>query len=433
MHIAILGAGISGIAAARFLAEAGVAVDIFEAAKEPGGLMRSDVVDGYVFDRAGGHIMFTKDAWCRGYWDSLFAPGERVDSVRNTKILHRGRYVHYPFENGLGDLEGEERVACLKGYIEAWVKRKDGAPVPDNFRDWVLHRMGDGIARSFMFPYNEKIWKAPLEEMGIDWVEGRVPDAPLDDVLRAALGQRVEGYTHQMHFQYPRRGGFQQIFDRTAAPVRARIHLETPVERVEPGRDGVRVNGARFDRVISTIPLPILADVLVGMDAEARGAAKALQHRAVTSVLFGIDAESVQPYSWLYLPHAEQGPANRVTYLSNYSPENAPAGRGSIQAEVTHAGPLAVDAAWLDALKDALHGQKLLRKDAVDCVHFFQNEWAYILFDRDFAKKRRLAIEGAEKLGVIPLGRFGRFDYFNSDQCLVAARGAVDALLAAGS
>jgi protoporphyrinogen oxidase len=429
MKVAIVGGGISGVAAAHLLAARGVDVDVFEREHEAGGLCRSDVIDGYAFDRAGGHIMFTKSAWCREFWNSLFAPGELVASERNTKILYRGKFVHYPFENGLGDLEPEETLACLRDYVLAWAKRKDGGVVPSNFKDWVRFRMGDAIADGFMDPYNEKIWKCDLRELGIDWVEGRVPDAPLEDVMRAALGQRVEGYKHQIHFHYPRRGGFQTLFERILDPVRDRLHRGHAVERIERRGEQLFVDGEAYDRVISTIPLPILADVLAGMDDDARGAAKALQHRSLTSVIFGIDEGSVQPYSWLYLPHAEQGPANRITYLSNYSPENAPTGRGSLQAEITHAGKLAVDRDYLERLADTFAAQGLLRRDAVDLMHSYPNEWAYILFDRDFTKKRQLAIDGAEKLGVVPLGRFGRFDYFNSDQCLVAAKDCVDRML----
>lgn len=430
MKFAILGGGISGVAAARFLAEAGHDVDVFEKEREPGGLMRSDTVDGFVFDRAGGHILFTKSDWCRAFWGELFRDDELVSTVRNTKILYRGRFVHYPFENGIGDLEPEERLACLKGYVEAWVARRAGGATPDNFRDWTRHRFGDGIADGFMLPYNEKIWKVDLAEMGIDWVAGRVPDAPLDDVLRAAMGQRTEGYTHQIRFQYPLTRGFQEVFDRTAAPIAARLHSGTPVTSVTRVGDQYDVDGTRYDRVISTIPLPILAEVLKGWDSAHREAARALRHRGVTSVLYGIDAACAKPYSWIYLPHASQGPANRVTFMSNYSPRNAPEGRASVQAEVTHDGPLAVDQDFLEGLRRSLAREGLFDEATSRTVHWYSNEWAYILFDRDFTRKRAMAIEGAERLGVVPLGRFGRFDYHNSDQCLVAARECVDRILA---
>lgn len=430
MKFAILGGGISGVAAARFLAEAGHDVDVFEKEREPGGLMRSDTIDGYVFDRAGGHIMFTKSDWCRGFFGELFGEDEVTSTIRNTKILFRGRFVHYPFENGIGDLDPEERLQCLKGYVEAWVARRSGAKTPDNFADWTRHRFGDGIADGFMLPYNEKIWKVDLSEMGVDWVDGRVPDAPLDDVLRSAMGQRTEGYTHQMKFQYPLTGGFQQVFDRTAKPIAAKLHAQTPVRSVEKKGDQYDVDGTMYDRVISTIPLPILADVLKGWAPANRAAAKSLKHRGVTSILYSIDGSDVKPYSWIYLPHASQGPANRVTFMSNYSPRNAPSGRGSIQAEITHDGPLDVNSELLEGLRKSLAREGLFSEATSKTIHHYSNEWAYILYDKGFTERRRLAIDGAEKLGVIPLGRFGRFDYFNSDQCLVSARECVDRILA---
>ncbi len=430
MRVAIVGGGVSGAAAARFLAEAGVAVDVFEREALAGGLMRSELVDGYSFDISGGHILYSRDQWYNAFIDRIFREGELVTSRRNTKILLDGRLVHYPFENGLADLPAEERLPCVLGYIRAWAAREAGAPVPDNFHDWIHYRFGEGICRAFMLPYNEKIWKVDLRELGVDWVEGRVPAAPLEDVIRSGLGARTEGYTHQIAFRYPHRGGFQAIYDRIAAPIRERIHTGVTVRHIERRGQRFAVDGNLYDKVISTIPLPELAGVLTGWDSAARAAARALQHRSVTSVLFGIDAESVRPISWLYVPHAAQGPCNRVTYLSNYSPQNAPAGRGSIQAEVTHAGPLAVDNGFLAGLCQRFHELGLLRQERVDVRHHHCNEWGYILFDRDFTRKRRLAVEGVEKTGVLPLGRFGRFDYHNSDQCVIAAKAAVERLLA---
>ena len=32
--------------------------------------------------------------------------------------------------------------------------------------------------------------------MSLDWVEGRVPKPPLEDVIKAAVGVETEGYTY---------------------------------------------------------------------------------------------------------------------------------------------------------------------------------------------------------------------------------------------
>jgi len=64
LKIAILGAGVSGLALARRLIEAGFPqadIHLFEAAGEIGGLCRSKTVDGFTYDTSGGHVLFSKD------------------------------------------------------------------------------------------------------------------------------------------------------------------------------------------------------------------------------------------------------------------------------------------------------------------------------------------------------------------------------------
>ncbi|MEE2938785.1 MAG: NAD(P)-binding protein, partial [Planctomycetota bacterium] len=181
MKIAILGAGISGMALARFLEQGGVprdSISLFEASSVAGGLCLSKTVDGFTYDVAGGHILFSKDApamqWMK---DEAGGDDAFVQRDRNTKIRFEQEWVHYPFENGIGDLPAEVNFECLRGYVEAWHQRKvTGSEAPKDFKNWIQWRFGEGIARHFMDPYNEKIWKRPLEKITSDWVAGRVPD-----------------------------------------------------------------------------------------------------------------------------------------------------------------------------------------------------------------------------------------------------------------
>ncbi len=46
--------------------------------------------------------------------------------------------------------------------------------------------------------------------MGTAWVE-RIPKPPAKDIIKSALGIETEGYTHQLHFYYPKTGGFQTL------------------------------------------------------------------------------------------------------------------------------------------------------------------------------------------------------------------------------
>ena len=56
-------------------------------------------------------------------------------------------------------------------------------------------------------------------------------------------------------------------------------------------------------------------------------ACSALRYNSLACVCIGINAAAA-PYSWLYVPQAELGMFNRVSFPSNYSTEVAPEGCG---------------------------------------------------------------------------------------------------------
>ncbi len=436
MKIAILGAGVSGLALARFLHEGGVplqALSLFEAGPAPGGLCRSKTVDGFTYDVAGGHILFSKDASAM-QWMKNCAGGDDafVRRERHTKIRFGDRFVRYPFENGLGDLPPQVNFECVSGYVRAWHERQaSGTEAPADFKRWIRWRFGDGIAEHFMDPYNEKIWKRPLEEITSGWVAGRVPDAPVDDVLRASVGIETEGYTHQAIFYYPKHGGFQGITDGIASVLTERIRLDTPASGVARSGEGWRIDGEDFDLVVSTIPLDEVPDVFADVPHDVASAMRGLQYNALVTYLLALDRPEHPNLSWVYLPQRDQGPANRVTYMSNYSPGNAPVGRTSLMMEVTHPGGAPFPGAGLEReVVEGLVRSGLVRREEILFTDRSAVRHAYIVYDHDFEHRRAAALEWMASRGAYALGRFGRYEYDNSDQCVIKARALAHELLA---
>ena len=423
------------MALARFLQQGGVpmgSLHLFEAGPVAGGLCLSKTVDGFTYDVAGGHILFSKDAHAM-QWMKDEAGGDDafVERDRNTKIRFEDRWVHYPFENGIGDLPKDANFDCLKGYVEAWHARKmTGSEAPADFKNWIRGRFGDGIADHFMDPYNEKIWKRPLTGLTSDWVAGRVPDAPVEDVLRASIGIRTEGYTHQSIFYYPKTGGFQGITDGLAGTLESQIRLNTPVTSVRRKGDGWSVNDEDFDVVVNTIALTYLPEIIEGLPDDVARAMRELEYNGLVTYLVAMDREEHPNLSWIYLPQKKQGPANRVTYMSNYSPGNAPEGKTSFLIEITTPGGQPFPGQELEQeMLQGLEVAGLLKRDEILFTDRSQVNHAYVVFDHEYQRRRGLVLDWMESQGLNPLGRFGRFEYDNSDQCVIKAREKAAAML----
>ena len=207
MKWAVLGGGLAGVTLARLLHERGHEVQVFEQETETGGLCRSRTGNGFTFDSGGSHVIFSRDEEVLSFMHRVLGENREVRE-RKTKIFYKGRYVKYPFENGLANLPKEDLFFCFYEFVKTLIAAEKGElDPPANFRDWMYRTFGKGIAESYLIPYNEKIWKLPPEKMSCHWVEGRIPRPPVEDVIRSAIGIETEGYTHQAIFSYPRSGG----------------------------------------------------------------------------------------------------------------------------------------------------------------------------------------------------------------------------------
>ncbi len=423
--IGILGGGLTGLTLASRL---GNTCEVLEKDSEPGGLCRSLRFDGYTFDPHGSHILFSKDPRAMAFYFDLLGEN-RVERRRNTKVYYKGRYVKYPFENGLADLPQEDNFACLMGYIEAYLARTSGkAHKPDNFEDWMAYRFGAGITDRYLLPYNRKIWKTEPRDMAIDWVDGRVPEPPLEDVVKSALGIPTEGYTHQLHFWYPREGGVQALIDGLLPRV-ARVFPGFAVRSIRRrGSQWIVSDGSSertYDRLVSTLPIPDLVRALEGTPADVARAASHLVHRSLVTVMLGLDTPHLNEFSWVYFPLPEDGWFNRVSFPSNFSDRAAPSGHCSAMAEITCDYGDGVwsgqDGDLVEHVASKLHELGVLNREEIAASRVARTRHAYVVFDRDHRVNLDRAMSYVAGLGIDLVGRFGQFDYINTDQCILRA------------
>ena len=86
--------------------------------------------------------------------------------------------------------------------------------------------------------------------------------------------------------------------------------------------------------------------------------------------------------------------------------------------------------AMVDEVIAGMEVAGLLRKDEVLFTDTSWHRFAYIVYDHELDARRTASIDWCEENELFPLGRFGHYDYFNSDQCVIAAREMAERLLA---
>ncbi len=431
MKTAILGGGLSGITLARLLAQKGADVIVLEREPAFGGLCRSVSDSGFTFDIGGSHIIFSRDLEVLKFINDILG-GNSQRNDRNTKIFYKGQYIKYPFENGLSQLPKDDLFFCINEFIKTLIAVEKGElSPPRNFREWIIHTFGKGIADLYLIPYNEKIWKFPAEQMSLHWVEGRIPRPPVEDIIKSAIGIETEGYTHQSVFTYPRKGGIEALVRSIASPVEKCIRTGFNVTSIKKeGEKYLISDGDNIiiaDRCISTIPLQRLLESLENVPEGVRKSCNDLKYNSIACVFIGIRGK-LHDISWMYVPDKDLGLFNRVSFPSNYSPEVAPAGHSAILAEITyHEGDdvsKMPDKKIIDHAIDALITMNII-KDREDVVYtaLKRQTYAYVIYDLDYKKNIAIVKDFCAKLGIGLVGRFSEFEYLNMDNCI---RNAMD-------
>jgi protoporphyrinogen oxidase len=416
MHIGILGGGLTGISLQNFI---NCSCEVLEKEERTGGLCRSFVKDGFTYD-IGGHILFSKN---QGIMDVIKTVlGENIDNRRrNNKILFKGKYVKYPFENGLGALNKEDIYECLIGYL------RNSNPAPSDFKSWIYYTFGDGIAEKYLVPYNNKIWKTPLDDMDLQWVE-RVPRPPLEDVVKSCLGIETEGYVHQLNFLYPKTGGIESLIKsliKQNSSITANFNICGIKKKGNRWSvtDGVREK--EFDRLVSTIPLQTIIKCLKDVPDNVSKAVEGLRHNAMKVILIGVNNESLMDKSAVYIPQTDIT-AHRICMMGFFSENNVPSGKSSLIAEITANPGSELDKASDDFLIEKtvneLDKAGIIDKNDVVTTELTPIEYSYAVYDSAYRQNISRVRNYFESIGIHLLGRFGEHEYINMDEVLLRSK-----------
>lgn len=366
--------------------------------------MRCERIDSVLYHRVGGHVFNTKSSqvldW---FWRKFDRDVEFKKIRRNARIALDGQLVGYPIENHIYALTPETGQRIIS---ELLARAPQGAP--ENFKDFLLDTFGSTLCDIYFFPYNEKIWQCPLEEIALSWLDGKLPMPDLEKIVFDNIFRKDESEMVHASFYYPVRDGSQFIIDRILDGIS--VKCDHPVSRIQIGKNGVVCEGEPCEAVVYTGDLRRLADILQHDDAELNlelEDLKGLQSHGTSNMLCECDSTEL---SWLYLPD-RQLRAHRIIYTGNFAKSN----NGSLTRRscvVEFSGLLSEEEMRAELPK--LPGN--LRFLASN-----QHANSYVIHNKNSRSVIEKARQRLKRHGVFLLGRFGEWEYYNMDKAIEAA------------
>jgi UDP-galactopyranose mutase len=234
MKLGIVGCGWAGAACARTLSDAGVAVEVFEAADVVGGHSRSEVLNGVFYEPNGAHIFHTNDEEVaalvkrfgvgRAYEHRVLARVQPDD--RDEPVL-----LSWPPQ------VEELRRLPIWPRIESDLNGRPPRPVGDDLETYAITLMGPTLYNLFVRGYSMKQWGCDPRRLSSSFAPSRLD-------LRHDGDRRL----FRDRYQFFEAEGFNAVIERLAAA--ATVHTGTRLVL-----DDVVAYGSTFDAWVVTAAL----------------------------------------------------------------------------------------------------------------------------------------------------------------------------------
>jgi protoporphyrinogen oxidase len=333
VRVAVLGAGVCGLVAARRLAAAGHAVDVYERWPGLGGQAATlDVGGGHRLERYYHHL-FTSDRHIAALYDELGMPDELEWLPSSVAFFARGRQWPFVTPGDLlrfGPLPPVDRVRM--GAAVLALQRLARRPEPYEgvtARAWIERRMGRAAWREVWGPLLRGKFGARADDVAMVWLWSKLRLRRGDDAGEERLG-------------YPRRS-WEPLFAALRAAIEGRggrVLIDRPAARVARDGDGLLVTPAapgsfraghdprafapagepeRYDRVLATVPNDVL-ERLVELPGDYVERLRSIEYFAAACLLLELD-RPFSPYYWTNVGDRELPFVGLIEHTNFVAPE----------------------------------------------------------------------------------------------------------------
>jgi protoporphyrinogen oxidase len=429
-NIAILGSGMAGFGAAHRLHQEGIASITYDKNNYYGGHTASFKHDsGFLFDE-GPHVSFTKHERLQELFaESVDQKYEVINSRPNN--YWKGSWIKHPAICNLHGLPTELVVNALRDFVQT----QNGQEGPiNNYADWLIASYGKTFAETFPMEYGLKYHTTTADNMSTDWLGPRLYRPKLEEVLLGALSPNTPDVHYVTYVRYPSYDGFVSYL--SLLPNETQLQLGHELARLDPSKRKLQFSNGivtSYDAVVSSIPLPELIPMIVGVPADVVKAAKKLACTSCVMVNLGINRADLSEAQWTYF-YDRDICFTRLSFPHMFSPHVVPPGCGSIQTEVYYSQKYRpLEGAPTDYVAPVLADLKrcgvLREEDQILHTNVHVSRYAQVIFDLERADALATVHGYLDDIGIAYCGRYGDWLYIWTDEAFISGENAAQKVL----
>jgi oxygen-dependent protoporphyrinogen oxidase len=342
LDVAIVGGGISGLAAAYELQRRGLRVCVLEASARAGGVICTERFDGWVVDGGPDSILVQKPAavaLCRelGIADRLVSTlPPRTAYILREDRLHRiaeGSFLGFPLEarslarSSVFSIGGRLRMAC-----ELFMPRR-GGDEDESIGTFVRRRFGNEAVDYLAEPLLAGIHAGDVDRLSTQALFPRLLEAERQSgsVLRAFRAMRAKPSPQGAFVSFP--GGTRELVDAlvqalTPGTVRTTTRV-LEIHRHATYRAETHAGPVQAQAIILAVPAYVAASLLRVFDTSIASLAEAIPYASTATVAIGYERGQVaHPLegSGFVVPRVERSPLLAATWVTSKWPHRAPEG-----------------------------------------------------------------------------------------------------------